>query len=145
MDFLLKTEFGKDNSVFLDAYSIRLKVFCEEQGIPIENEIDSLDDLAYHCVIYIEGKPVACGRMLIEDNAAKLCRIAVLKIHRKKGYATCLSRHLISIAQQNELEYVYLHAQTYISELYEKMGFISEGAVFLEEHIPHIKMTKPLL
>jgi predicted GNAT family N-acyltransferase len=144
MGILLLTDIGTNNSVFQDAYHIRLKVFSEEQGIPQNNELDEFDNTAYHCVIYLDEIPIACGRMNIINDGAKICRIAVMKDSRRSGYATELCKHFISIAQQNGAKYVYLHAQTYITDLYRKIGFVSEGENFIEEGIPHVRMTKKL-
>lgn len=145
MDILVLTDKGTNNAVFRDAYRIRLRVFSEEQGIPEDNEIDDLDNTAYHCVIYTDGIPTACGRMNIVDGWGKICRIAVMKDYRRRGFATDLCKRLIAMAQQSKAEYVYLHAQAYITELYAKIGFVPEGDIFLEEGIPHVRMTKRIL
>ncbi len=144
MGILLLTDMGINNSVFQDAYNIRLKVFSEEQGIPRDNELDEYDDTAYHCVIYVDEIPIACGRMNIINDGAKICRIAVIKGSRRSSYATELCKHFISIAQQKGAKYVYLHAQIYITDLYKKIGFASEGKSFIEEGIPHVRMIKKL-
>lgn len=141
MGILQLTSIGTNNSVFKDAYCIRLKVFSEEQGIPQQNELDELDYTAYHQVIYKDKIPVACGRMNIINDSAKICRIAVTRDFRRYGYATKISMHFICLAKQNEVKYVFLHAQTYIVKLYEKIGFVSEKIVFIEEGIPHVRMT----
>lgn len=140
----LLTNYGIDNSVFKDAYFIRLTVFSEEQGIPQANELDDFDATAYHCVIYVDKIPVACGRLNIINDGAKICRIAVLRDFRKSGYATELCNHFITLAKQKGAKYVFLHAQTYIIHLYKKIGFIAEGDHFFEEGIPHIRMFMKL-
>lgn len=144
MGFLLSTNIGINNSVFQDAYQIRLKVFVEEQGIPQDNELDDFDNSAYHCVIYNNEIPIACGRMNIINDGAKICRIAVMKDSRRRGHATDLCRHFLLLAQELGANYVYLHAQKYIANLYRKMGFVSEGDNFMEEGIPHVRMKKKL-
>lgn len=144
MNCSLLTYYGTDNSVYRDAYAIRLSVFSDEQGISKENERDEFDDTAYHCVIYVDKQPVACGRLNISNESAKICRIAVMKTFRENGYATQICNHCISFAQQNGAKYIYLHSQTYIADLYEMLGFTCEGKVFLEENIPHIRMVKKL-
>lgn len=128
MGILLLTDVGIHNTVFKDAYNIRLKIFSEEQGLSQANELDEFDKTAYHGVIYIDEIPIACGRMNIINDGAKLCRIAVIKNSRNSGYATKLCKHFISIAQKNGAKYVYLHAQTYIIDLYRKIGFAGCGA-----------------
>lgn len=144
MGILQLTNIGTNNSVFKDAYDIRLKVFSEEQGIPQQNELDEFDDTAYHRVIYVDKIPVACGRMNIVDDTAKICRIAVIRDFRRNGYATELCMQFISLAKQMEMKYVFLHAQIYIVELYKQIGFVSEKEEFIEDGIPHVRMTLEL-
>ena len=144
MNSSLLTDYGTENIVYRDAYTIRISVFSDEQGISKENERDEFDDTAFHTVIYVDTKPVACGRLNIINESAKICRIAVMKTFRENGYATQICRHCISFARQNGAKYVYLHSQTYITGLYVRLGFTCEGKVFLEEDIPHIRMVKHL-
>jgi len=144
MESLLLTKIGTKNSVFKDAYYIRLKVFSEEQGIPKENELDVYDSTAYHSVVYFDNIPIVCGRLNIINDGSKICRIAVINNFRRNGYATKLCKHFISLSQSKGAKYVYLHAQTYTVDLYKKIGFVPEGNIFFEEQIPHIRMTKKL-
>ena len=46
------------------AYAIRIRVFVEEQGVPIEEELDHDDELASHAIAYWGGTPVGTGRMV---------------------------------------------------------------------------------
>ena len=90
MDEVVKVCFGNNNSVFDDAFSVRKKVFVEEQGIPIENEYDDFDSTAYHFVLYVNTTPIACARVNIEHERAKICRIAVISAYRGNGIASRL-------------------------------------------------------
>jgi predicted GNAT family N-acyltransferase len=47
------------------------------------------------------------------------------------------------LAQQQALE-VLLHAQAYLQDFYENLGFEPIGPVFEEAGIPHVKMKKRL-
>jgi predicted GNAT family N-acyltransferase len=139
------TEIGTNNFVFDDAIKIRLKVFSDEQGIPYDNELDEFDYTAYHQVIYIDNKPIACARLnIIDNNTAKICRIAVIKNYRRHGYATELCKYFISVAKEKKIKNIVLHSQLYVVELYEKIGFVGDRDVFIEENIPHVLMTMAL-
>jgi ABC-type dipeptide/oligopeptide/nickel transport system ATPase subunit len=61
---------------------VRLAVFVEEQGIPREEELDELDEVAVHCVGYAVDTPVAAGRLVLSDGYGKVGRMAVLREHR---------------------------------------------------------------
>ena len=134
---------GKD---FSEAMKVRVPVFVEEQGVPQERELDDFDKLSYHAVLYEDEFPIACGRLYInkKENTAKLGRVAVLKDHRRQGYGLMTCKKLINIAQTQGIKSIILHAQTHSVPLYERLGFKKSGGEFLEENIPHYKMTKEL-
>ena len=43
------------STIFLDALSIRIAVFVEEQQVPAENELDDDDKRAHHVVLYLQS------------------------------------------------------------------------------------------
>ena len=133
---------GEDIS---EAMKIRLPVFVEEQNIPKENELDKNDKISYHAVLYENNIPVACGRLYYTDNIAHIGRVAVLKEHRRKGYATAVCKKLIDIAISRNFNDITLDAQKYVVGLYEKLGFKVVGDEFLDENIPHFKMVLKII
>ena len=124
-----------------DAMKVRIPVFVEEQNIPEDHEVDKNDKISYHAVLYDDNIPVACGRLYYTDNVAHIGRVAVLKQHRRKGYATAVCRKLIDVAVSHNINDITLDAQKYVVELYEKLGFKVVGEEFLDENIPHFKMV----
>jgi len=129
------------NEDFSDAMKIRIPVFVEEQNVPQENELDDNDKISYHAVLYEDNIPVACGRLYFTKNIAHIGRIAVLKEHRRKGYATKICKNLIDLAvSPKKADIITLDAQSYVVGLYEKLGFKVIGDEFLEENILHYKM-----
>lgn len=75
-----------------EAHYIRQTVFVEEQGF--REEFDTIDNTAVHAVGFIDGSPVATGRIFpAEENGTYyLGRLAVLKDFRKGGTETkCLN------------------------------------------------------
>ena len=46
-----------------DAFSVRRKVFVEEQGVPLDLELDHLDKTAAHFVVYSSESPIGAGRI----------------------------------------------------------------------------------
>lgn len=134
----------KPNEDFSASYEIRKTVFVEEQNIPIENEMDGLDSVCFHIILYNDAAPVGSGRLYVHLHVARLGRVAVLQNERGKGYATLICKALIDIAKRENAKRVTLDSQAYVVPLYEKLGFISEGDEFLEEGIPHVKMNLEL-
>ena len=52
-------------------FNIRKTVFVEEQGVPLDHELDEYEDISNHILVYYENKPVATGRLRIVDNIGK--------------------------------------------------------------------------
>jgi len=132
-------EIGPGGDISVSA-EIRKTVFVGEQGIPLEDEMDEYDAIAWHIVLCEDGVPVGSGRIYMEDGAAVLGRVAVLKEKRRQGYATMICRELIKVARREKATLVTLHSQSYAAELYDKLGFVRVGEAFLEEGIEHIRM-----
>jgi len=123
------------------AFSIRLRVFVGEQGVPKEIELDSDDMRAIHYLAFIGDKAVGTTRVLIQRGQAKIGRMAVLKSYRGRGVGTALLRRAVSLARKNDVMAIFLHAQVPVIGFYRKLGFRCVGRTFGEAGIPHRKMT----
>ncbi|MDR0381502.1 MAG: GNAT family N-acetyltransferase [Oscillospiraceae bacterium] len=126
------------------AFVVREAVFVREQGVPPTHEWDACDPISYHVVLYRGGAPIACGRVYLEGAVAVLGRVAVLPAERRKGYATRVCTALVDVAARLGARRLTLHAQTYATPLYEKLGFARIGPEFLEEGIVHVQMDRLL-
>jgi ElaA protein len=58
---------------------------------------------------------------------------------RGQGLAEALMARALELTGKSDL---YLHAQEYVTGLYAKFGFVSEGDVFMEAGIPHLLMVR---
>ena len=122
-------------------FSIRLRVFVREQGVPEEIELDKDDQRATHFLATVRGRAVGTARLVIKDGRAKIGRMAVLKSYRGKGVGKALLKRAIESARKSKAKVIYLHAQVPVIGFYEKMGFHSVGRLFREAGIPHRKMV----
>ncbi len=130
---------GKDH--FEDAYFVREQVFMIEQGF--SSEIDEIDETCTHCVIYEDGKPVACGRFYTEkENQCTIGRIAVLKEYRQQKLGNVVMENIIHEATSMGYRHFVLSSQCQAQGFYEKLGFVASGEEYLDEHCPHIHMEK---
>jgi len=126
---------------FERAFSIRVRVFVREQGVPREIELDSEDRRAIHYLAFIGDRAVGTTRVLIQRGEAKIGRMAVLKSYRSRGIGRALLRRAVSLARKNDVKAIFLHAQVPVIGFYKKMGFRCVGRTFTEAGIPHRKMT----
>jgi len=121
-----------------DAKLIREQVFIQEQGIAPEDEWDDLDATVLHFIVYDCERPIATARLLPQHSVG---RVAVLLSYRKQGVGKILMQHIIDYARQQNLPYLKLSAQTYVTAFYEALGFVVQGEEYLDCGIPHIDMT----
>lgn len=131
--------FLNDENINL-AFNIREEVFIKEQNINRELEIDGTDKYAKNMILVENNKPIGTSRLIVIDNKLYIGRVAVLKQYRKKGYATHMINFLLKEAKNMGFNEIFLNAQTYTKNFYEKFGFKAFGKEFLEANIPHISM-----
>lgn len=121
------------------AYAVRLNVFVQEQGVPVELEQDAFDALSWHVLVRSAGggEAIATGRLLPDGHIG---RLAVLAGWRGQGIGREIMRRLIATAQARGDEQVLLHAQCSAVGFYKDLGFRAEGDVFMEAGIAHQAM-----
>ena len=119
--------------------SVRRRVFIDEQGIPEAEEWDDVDPIARH-VLALAGNRDAVGTGRLEPTG-KIGRVAVLPGHRGTGVGRRIMAHLVNQAPESGFTKVYLHAQAAAEGFYARLGFRTEGPVFEECGIPHLRMT----
>ena len=101
----------------LDAYSIRKRVFIEEQGVPEEMEIDEFDLNALHALAYADSECIGTARLVTLSGSI--------------GRIGC---------QSQGIKQIELHAQVKVIPFYQQFGFITQGDVYDEAGIPHRDM-----
>ena len=122
--------------------SIRYTVFVEEQGVPVELELDGEDASARHAAAFSDdGRLVGTGRMLA---SGKIGRMAVSQSMRRQGIGRALLDALVAEAKRLKLEEVSLGAQLPAVAFYERAGFKAYGDIFLDAGIDH-KMMRLVL
>lgn len=126
------------------AFEIRRLVFVVEQNVAEEIEYDEYEASAIHYLALLAGEAVAAARAVIYGDWGKIGRVAVLREHRGKGIGIGITRFVEDDLRKRGLTKFFLHAQTWVQEFYAKLGYVSEGEIFQEADIDHVKMTKCL-
>lgn len=127
------------------AFSVRIRVFCDEQGYSPEMELDDLDREAYHLILLENNLPIATGRIYWkEPGVMVLGRIAVVKQWRKKGIGSILVKEMSDKAQALGAGRLQLDAQCRVVPFYEQLGFLVCGKEHMDGHVPHVMMQKVL-
>lgn len=128
-----------------DAFHVRKKVFVEEQGVPINLEIDEFDKLASHFIVYNEEQPIGAGRMReINKGIAKVERVCILKEFRGKHLGFLIMEELEKHATSEMMNKIILNAQSYAIPFYEKLGYTVNSPEFMDADIPHRAMEKEI-
>ena len=123
------------------ASPIRFTVFCEEQGVPLEIELDDQDAVSIYVVAYEDGRPVATGRLLPDGHIG---RMAVLKDWRGRGIGGAMLGRLIERARERGDREVVLSAQIHAARFYQTHGFVPHGDEYMEAGIRHREMRRIL-
>ena len=122
--------------------SLRHTVFVEEQGVPVELELDGEDTSAWHAAAFSDdGRLIGTGRML---GSGKIGRMAVSQSMRRQGIGRALLDALVAEAKRLKLEELSLGAQLPAVAFYEKAGFEPYGDIFLDAGIDR-KMMRLVL
>lgn len=116
---------------------IRLRVFVEEQGVPVEEELDGMDEVSTHFLATLDEEPVGVARLM---PSGQIGRMAVLVPFRKHGIGASLLSAAVKEARENGLAEPFLHAQTHAIAFYEENGFFAFGDIFLDAGIEHRAM-----
>lgn len=131
---------AKSQREIIDNMLIRGYVFVIEQAIDWEIEYDGLDQECILFTAYIDELAVGAARLYKN----KVGRVATLKEFRNKGVGTTIMEAIEKYAKTNDIAYLKLHAQLYVQDFYEHLGYIVEGSIFLEAEIEHVLMKKKI-
>jgi predicted GNAT family N-acyltransferase len=126
------------------ALALRERVFCGEQGVPLEADVDGLDDAAIQVVAREDGAVLGTCRVLVDGDLARFARLAVAPDARRRGIGAALLAEAERQARTAGAKRMRLHAQTSALGLYERAGYRRDGVPFDEEGIEHIAMERNL-
>lgn len=122
--------------------AIRLRVFVEEQGVPLELERDAADAHCLHVLARdASGRVIGTGRLLPDGHIG---RLAVLAEFRGLGVGRLMMQRLMQEAAARGHAEVVLNAQTAAAGFYLSLGFAVHGETFMEAGLAHVEMRKPL-
>ncbi len=122
---------------------LRVDVFVVEQNCPYP-ELDDRDQAAVHVWLEENGELLAYLRIMdrgVESEHVSLGR--VVSRSRREGIGSRILSEGIRLARDIfHTNVIYLEAQVYAKEFYEKQGFRQISDEFMEDGIPHIKMLR---
>ncbi|MGO1658587.1 MAG: GNAT family N-acetyltransferase [Marinobacter sp.] len=122
-------------------WSIRKKVFVEEQKVPPELEWDHTDEIADHFLAVLpDNTPVGAARLFSTlGETGHIGRMAILPEFRGRGIGEAMLRHLIS-ASAGQYQELKLSAQQHAVAFYQRAGFHVCSEPYYEAGILHLDM-----
>ena len=138
--------FAELNPFELYAYlQLRSEVFVVEQTC-IYQDLDDKDQLSLHVFVHHDDELVACARIVPAGLAypeISIGRVIVAEAYRKQQLGHELLRYcLAQIEKHYGPQPIVLSAQAHLQDFYKKHNFVPDGAIYLEDGIPHIHMIK---
>lgn len=127
-----------------DILRLRSEVFVVEQDC-VYQDIDHKDQKALHVFAKKDEEVIAYTRLFAPgdyfDNAS-IGRVVVQENCRKDGAGHLLMQESIkAINDHYNTTNITISAQTYLEKFYNSHGFKQIGDGYLEDGIPHIRMT----
>lgn len=126
-----------------ESFEVRRQVFVREQGISEDLVFDGHDSKALNIVVRDGKRVIGSARVqFLNNNQAKLERMAILEHYRRKGIGKELLLFLDTIWKDKHVQQVIIHAQLEVVPFYKLCGFYELGSSFQEAGIKHIEMYK---
>ncbi len=141
----IETVLTEDNGRCL---RIRRAVFVDEQAVPEEFEIDSLDEKGAACdrfLILCDGRDAGTFRCFYESpETVHLQRFCVLKEYRLRGLGRSGLLSAEKFYAERGAKEITLNAQCSAAGFYERCGYKAVSGAFYEAGMPHVKMVKDI-
>ena len=129
-----------------EALGVRRAVFIAEQRRSEDEAIDRYDgdpacrSDAVHMLGRLDGRPVATGRLLLDQPAGespRVSRVAVLKEQRGRYWGVATMAALHDEARRRGYAGVTLAAQEDTIGFFARLGYVPRGGPFLDAGIEH--------
>jgi N-acetylglutamate synthase-like GNAT family acetyltransferase len=94
---------------------------------------DELDNISFHLVALHNNRVIGYSRMTSFTCEGKITNVVVDPEYTKRGIGVEMLKRHISIAEHNNIGYLFLNARLDTVGFYKKVGFKSKGDIFLSE------------
>lgn len=135
-----------DAAMLYELLKLRVEVFVVEQATPYP-ELDGRDLLAETRHFWLEtptGEVISTLRLMEEhpggQKGFRIGRVCTKRAARGHGHSTRLLQ--AALAEVGDYP-CRIDSQSYLADMYARLGFVRAGEEFLEDGIPHVPMLKP--
>jgi ElaA protein len=124
---------------------LRSEVFVVEQNC-IFLDMDDADAPCQHLMGWVSGRLAAYARLVppgVKYAEPSIGRVVTSPAFRAKGLGRALMEEALTrLYALYGQQPVRIGAQQYLTAFYSSLGFAQQGAMYLEDNIPHIEMVK---
>ena len=133
-------EYGSDEHA--EAIALRKEVLYKARGIsPTDyNEEDSHIQIAG----FYNNNIIATCSLVPDEDHCRMRYVAIKSDIQGSGIGSKMLAFFEEQAQAKEFKSIYCHARDTAINFYKKNGYLTEGEIFEQVTIPHIKMRKKL-
>ena len=131
-------------------FALSIKVFVEEQKVPIELELDEKDNSenTVHVGFFDNNKLIGVARLIdLDKDVIHIGRVVIDKEYRGKGIGRELIIGCENIAQQilKRKIIIELSAQIQAENFYKSLGYNRvNNKIYLDAGIEHVDMRKEI-
>ena len=131
-------------------FALRIKVFVEEQKVPIELELDEKDNSenTVHVGFFDNNKLIGVARLIdLDKDVIHIGRVVIDKEYRGQGIGRELIIGCENIAQQilKRKIIIELSAQIQAENFYKSLGYNRvNDIIYLDAGIEHVDMMKEI-
>ena len=131
-------------------FALRIKVFVEEQNVPMELELDEKDNSenTVHIGFFDNNKLIGAARLIdLDKDVIHIGRVAIDKEYRGRGIGRELINGCENIAQQilKRKIIIELSSQIQAEKFYESLGYNRvNDKIYLDAGIEHVDMRKEI-
>ena len=136
---------ARDDSEVGAAQELRLRVFCEEQGVPREIELDGSDAGTTLIVAVDDDRVIATCRLRFSRQSCALERMVVEAGRRREGVGRTLLAAAEDEARLGGALEMHLKGQLAARGFYERQGYTAVSEEIVKDAgIDHVLMRKAL-
>lgn len=132
-------------SELYELLNLRNLVFVVEQNCPYL-DTDGNDQVAHHVMFWNDEVLVAYARIFepgIKYDTSSIGRVVVHPDHRKFNLGHELMKHAVDAVENlYKTGDITISAQAHLQRFYNKHGFETVSAEYMEDDIPHVEMVR---
>lgn len=142
MEIKVIPHYSKD---YWKCVKLRDKILREPINLMFSEEELFLENDQTHVGVFENEKAIGCFSLVpVSKNEIKMRQVCVDSDQQQKGIGSKMMDYCEDWAKKNGYQEISCHARESAVNYYERHGYKTEGKLFREVSLPHMKMKKSL-